>query len=360
MAQKSRNKKRRRVTKRQYRIRQITALSVLSLVLVVSCGLLIHKLRQDEPVQSTDLPQMTTQATLVTSTVPDTTETTTAVTDTTTGTLVSAQKTEAVVQTIQLSQESITLQVGESKTIQATLQPASSADKLQWTVIDGKNCVTVSSSGSVTAKAEGSATIQVAPANNPSLAKKIKVQVKAKATGGSTPATEATYINGILIANKSYALPESYAPGVEPAAQAAFNEMKAAAAKEKINLYISSGYRSYASQKKIYNSNVAAYGKEKTDTFSARPGYSEHQTGLAFDVNIINDTFAGTPEAIWLEKHCAEYGFIIRYPKGKESITGYKYEPWHIRYLGKEISRRVAASGKTLEEYLGIDSKYAN
>lgn len=357
MAQQPRKKRRRRVTKRQYRIRQITALSVLSLVLIISCGLLIHKLRKDEPVQSTDLPQMTTGTTAGTSTVPDPTATTT--TETVTGTGVSAQKSEAVVQTIQLSQESITLQVGESKTVTASLHPAGSS-QLQWAVTDGKNCVTVSSSGQITAKAVGNAVIAVTAAYNSSLSKTIKVQVKAKATGGSTPVAEATYIDGILVVNKSYALPESYAPGVEPAAQAAFDEMKAAAAKESINLYISSGYRSYAFQKKIYNSNVSAYGKTKSDTFSARPGHSEHQTGLAFDVNIINDTFAGTPEAIWLEKHCAEYGFIIRYPKGKESITGYKYEPWHIRYLGKEISGKVAASGKTLEEYLGIDSKYAD
>ena len=76
------------------------------------------------------------------------------------------------------------------------------------------------------------------------------------------------------------------------------------------------------------------------------------------DLNIIDDSFEGTPEAIWIEKNSYKYGFIIRYPKGKENITGYKYEPWHIRYLGKDIAKKVYDSGLTLEEYLGINSKY--
>lgn len=86
---------------------------------------------------------------------------------------------------------------------------------------------------------------------------------------------------------------------------------------------------------------------------------------MAIDVNEISDAFIGTPEAVWLEEHCTEYGFIIRYPYGKDNITGYKYEPWHIRYVGKEVAQAVkdaaAAAGDpylTLEEYLGIDSYY--
>lgn len=171
---------------------------------------------------------------------------------------------------------------------------------------------------------------------------------------------EPTYIQGILVVNKTYSLPSTYAKGFDPETQTAFNEMQKAAAAEGRNIYISSGYRSYDYQKRIYNNNVAAYGKEKTDTFSARPGHSEHQTGLALDLNSIDDSFANTPESDWVKEHAHEYGFIIRYPKGKESVTGYKYEPWHLRYLGKEKAKAVHDSGLTLEEYLGIDSSYKN
>jgi LAS superfamily LD-carboxypeptidase LdcB len=105
---------------------------------------------------------------------------------------------------------------------------------------------------------------------------------------------------------------------------------------------------------------VNAYGQSTADTFSARPGHSEHQTGLAIDVNSIDDSFAATPESAWLASNAHRYGFIIRYPKGKEHITGYKYESWHIRYLGVDTATAVYNSGLTLEEYLGIDSKYSN
>ena len=168
-----------------------------------------------------------------------------------------------------------------------------------------------------------------------------------------------TYVNGILIANKTYALPSDYAPnGILPEAQQAFNEMKAAARKDGLYLDICSGYRSYAYQRDLYNSYVNRDGKAAADTYSARAGHSEHQTGLAMDINMASDAFSNTPEAKWLAAHCAEYGFIIRYPKGKQDITGYKYESWHVRYLGKQLAQEVTASGLTLEEFLCIDSRY--
>ena len=169
-----------------------------------------------------------------------------------------------------------------------------------------------------------------------------------------------TYVNGILIANKSYSLPADYAPGVSEEAQSAFEEMAAGAAQDGINLYIASGFRSYDYQAKLYQRYVDRDGKEKADTYSARPGHSEHQTGLAFDLNEVSDAFIGTPEAEWLAAHAHEYGFIIRYPADKVEITGYKYEPWHVRYLGKETAAAVYESGLCLEEYLGIDSVYAD
>lgn len=169
---------------------------------------------------------------------------------------------------------------------------------------------------------------------------------------------EITYINGILVVNKTYSLPADYAPGVDSQAQQAFNEMAAGAANDGISLYVVSGYRSYYYQQQLYNNYVYYRGVTETDRFSARPGHSEHQTGLAFDVNNASSSFENTPEAKWLEEHCVEYGFIIRYPQGKESVTGFKYEPWHVRYLGKENAQAVHDSGLCLEEYLGITSEY--
>ena len=167
-------------------------------------------------------------------------------------------------------------------------------------------------------------------------------------------------MDGILIANKSYALPDSYNPGLTKETSAAFDKMKAAAAKDGLTLKIKSGFRSYTLQTELYNAYVQRDGKDAADTYSARPGHSEHQTGLAIDVNKADDSFAGTPEAKWLAENCWKYGFIIRYPEGKESITGYKYEAWHIRYLGEATAKAVFESGKTLEEYLGITSVYAS
>lgn len=169
-----------------------------------------------------------------------------------------------------------------------------------------------------------------------------------------------TYVNGILVVNKTYSVPKDYDPGkLDDDALKAFEEMREAASKEDITLWIASGYRSYKTQEELYNGYIKEDGQEKTDLFSAKPGHSEHQTGLAMDLNIIDSSFEGTQEAIWIEKHAHEYGFIIRYPKGKEDITGYKYEPWHVRYLGIDAAKKVYDSNATLEEYLGIDSKYS-
>jgi D-alanyl-D-alanine carboxypeptidase len=167
-----------------------------------------------------------------------------------------------------------------------------------------------------------------------------------------------TYVDDILIANKSYTLPSDYDPGLDPTAESQFYALSAAAAQEGLNIWLASGYRSYNYQYEIYNTYVSQYGKDTADTFSSRPGYSDHQTGLAIDVNSIDDSFGDTAESDWLAAHAHEYGFIIRYPEGKESVTGYKYEPWHIRYIGVEKATAVYNSGLSLEEYLGIDSYY--
>lgn len=182
-----------------------------------------------------------------------------------------------------------------------------------------------------------------------------------------------TYVDGILIVNKSFSLPSSYKPSsagntyncndcLTEETRSAYNLMKEAASKDNINLFITSGFRSYANQNDLYNNYVSRDGKAVADTYSARPGYSEHQTGLAFDVIKAESSFDNTPEAKWLSQNCYKYGFIIRYPKGKTNVTGYKYESWHVRYVGKDLASKLYNNGDwiTLEEYFNLASSYDN
>lgn len=165
---------------------------------------------------------------------------------------------------------------------------------------------------------------------------------------------ELTYINGILIVNKQYSLPSNYNPGVNPTAAAALQTLQQAASKAGYSLPLLSGFRSYTRQSTIYNNYVRIDGQAIADTYSARPGHSEHQSGLAFDVGKIDDNYGETAEGKWLAQNAHLYGFIIRYPQNKTHITGYKYEPWHIRYLGIEHATNIYNQDVTLEEYLGI------
>lgn len=169
-----------------------------------------------------------------------------------------------------------------------------------------------------------------------------------------------TYIDGVLIANKTYSLPSNYGNGLTSETQNAFNKMRDDASNLGLNLWLSSGYRSYYDQQYIYNNYVSRDGQANADTYSARAGHSEHQTGLAFDLNTIDDSFSYTEEGKWVHDNCYNYGLILRYPKGKESITGYMYESWHMRYVGEELAKKLYNNGDwiTLEEYFGIDSKY--
>lgn len=150
-------------------------------------------------------------------------------------------------------------------------------------------------------------------------------------------------------------------PEVNQLRSAAYEALKElfTAAKEEASydLYARSGYRSYNTQTSLYSSYVTNHGQAAADTFSAKPGQSEHQTGLAMDITCeamnfqLDDTFGETEEGKWVSENAHRFGFIIRYPKGKEDITGYMYEPWHIRYLGVELAKDVYESGLTLEEY---------
>ena len=179
-----------------------------------------------------------------------------------------------------------------------------------------------------------------------------------------------------VIVNKQRSLPEGYEPSdlVEPdvpfsfegphekrhmrkEAAEALEKLFAGAKTDGIELRAVSGYRSYKRQVSIYNNNVKTKGEEYASRVSAVPGRSEHQTGLAIDVsspsvgNVLEEVFGSSKEGKWLDEHAAEYGFIIRYPKGQEGKTGYVYEPWHIRYVGADIAPDVVKSGLTLEDY---------
>ena len=168
-----------------------------------------------------------------------------------------------------------------------------------------------------------------------------------------------SYIEDIMIVNKTYSLPSDYNPGrLSDEFMDAFYEMQAYAELDGIELWIQSGYRSYNTQEIIYNNYVSMDGKENADTYSSRPGHSEHQSGLAADINNPDESFNGTAAAEWLKNNCYKYGFIIRFPEGKEESTGYIYESWHIRYVGKEWAKKITESGKSLEEYFNITSKY--
>ena len=160
----------------------------------------------------------------------------------------------------------------------------------------------------------------------------------------------------IVVVNKHYPLSKDYNPGENPTAKAEL--LKLIAAMQQAGFPISdhySGFRSYETQTQLYQDYVNKDGKAEADRYSARPGYSEHQTGLAFDLIGTNgDLVTEEKAAQWLLDHAADYGFVVRYLKGKEKETGYMAEEWHLRYVGKE-AKDIAASGLSLEEYYGFE-----
>lgn len=172
---------------------------------------------------------------------------------------------------------------------------------------------------------------------------------------------EPKYVKGILLANKKYPLPKTYAPGEDQKARGAFERMAAEAKLADFNLNAFSTYRSFEYQTTLYDRYVARDGKKAADTYSARPGYSEHQTGLAFDIGEVNfeqhfasSSFGETEAGKWVAENAHRFGFVMRYPKGKEPITGYMHESWHFRYVGTEVADEIFKRNITLEEYLGV------
>lgn len=175
-----------------------------------------------------------------------------------------------------------------------------------------------------------------------------------------------------VIVNKQHPLiPQDYVPGdlvttvgatISSKAQVDFEAMNRDALAQGVNFTIVSGYRSFTAQGTIYNNYVATFGQTSTDTFSARAGYSEHQTGLAIDFGSstgatcnFGDCFGATIEGQWLVAHAPDYGFILRYTSAKQTVTGYKSEPWHYRYVGRDLAAEMKKQSiTTLEEFFSI------
>lgn len=152
--------------------------------------------------------------------------------------------------------------------------------------------------------------------------------------------------------NIQFANEEKYA---RKEAKEAFEKLSLDAQKRNLHVVAVSTYRSYEYQEKLYKSYVEEKGLEYADLCSARGGHSEHQTGLAIDVEGSNrdyDEFENSKEFLWMKTHAHYYGFILRYPKNKTHITGFKYEPWHYRYVGKDVATYIYNHNLTLEEYI--------
>ncbi len=256
---------------------------------------------------------------------------------------------------VQVTEMSLTfyatdITIGQIRMPLVTMLPEDATDKSEiWTSSD-ESIATVDEYGNIKGVSIGQCTVTVTSASNPAVSHTVSVNV--------IPEAPLTYIDGILIVNKTYALPSTYNPGYDNEAFAQLSAMFNDAKQIGYTYWIASGFRSYYDQYTLYNNYVAMDGKEAADRYSARAGHSEHQTGLAFDLNYLTWAFGDSPEGIWLAQNCHKYGFIIRYPKDKEHLTGYMYEPWHVRYLGVEKATAVYESGLCLEEYLGITSVY--
>ena len=201
----------------------------------------------------------------------------------------------------------------------------------------------------------------------------IKIIVQLKGVQGPS-ATENEMGSMAQLVNKNHSIPADYVPGdlvwvnlpstrdTQLRADAAEHliQLFNGASAQGLTLYCSSGYRSYATQSALYQWNVDMYGVAGAELVSARPGMSEHQLGLAMDVTSATvdfdlvENFGATAEGQFIRDHAHEYGFIVRYPQGKTNITGYAYEPWHLRYLGVPVATTIHNSGKTMEEFYGI------
>lgn len=176
------------------------------------------------------------------------------------------------------------------------------------------------------------------------------------------PLNPQTYIPTDLVTpNVPLRVPGNESMQVRRITATAMEAMFAAAKAQQVPLMLSSGYRSYTYQVGLYNGYASSSSTAQADTYSARPGYSEHQTGLAFDVEPldqqcdVDQCFANLPAGKWVAAHAYEYGFLVRYPADKVAVTGYTYEPWHLRYVGKPLAAELHKLHiETLEEFFGL------
>ena len=408
---------RKRVTKEVLRRRQFTALAViffilLMIVLLVAKGCSKNESSKDDapPINSTAITSGTLPAeseAVPTEPVEEVTQEPTTEAPATEPPTTVPENPNTITK-IEVDRHEIYIAVGQTDMPTVIMTPETSTEKGEiWSSSD-TSIATVDAYGSITGVAPGTCFVTVQAQNNPSVDAVIRVNVtldggagygngyddygygddygyaytsKKRASQNATPlnmkedsadsakpqdnAADAplppvysdeglTYIKGLLVVNKNIGLPEDFCPGLENICAEQFYKLSQAAAESGLEIYMGSGFRSYDEQVVVYNDYVIRDGKQAADTFSARPGHSEHQTGLTIDCNSINDEFGYTDEAFWLAKHAHEYGFIIRYEKDKEDITGYQYEPWHIRYVGSEAATYMYENHLCLEEYLGL------
>ncbi len=203
---------------------------------------------------------------------------------------------------------------------------------------------------------------------NPSHNQPTPAKPQPQSTQQKAPTTVSTINdpnNILVVVNKNRPLPNGYAPSdlsgnVRSEAKKHLDELVVGAKSSNINFKIISAYRSQSAQASIYNGYVKRDGQATADTYSARPRYSEHQTGLAIDLGNSDGVcdleicFGDTPAGLWIKNNAHNYGFIVRYPSGKTSITGYQYEPWHLRYVGIDVAKSIHSSTSTLEEYSNL------
>ncbi|MEK9196170.1 MAG: M15 family metallopeptidase, partial [Patescibacteria group bacterium] len=203
---------------------------------------------------------------------------------------------------------------------------------------------------------------------NPSPKQSTPAKPQTQSTQQKAPTTVSTINdpnNILVVVNKNRPLPNGYAPSdlsgnVRSEAKKHLDELVVGAKSSNINFKIISAYRSQSAQASIYNGYVKRDGQATADTYSARPRYSEHQTGLAIDLGNSDGVcdleicFGDTPAGLWIKNNAHNYGFIVRYPSGKTSITGYQYEPWHLRYVGIDVAKSIHSSTSTLEEYSNL------
>ncbi len=346
------NRQRREQRRRMRKHRSRKRLLVILLLVVIGIGACsLRELLQNSPSAVTEPPETEATETAITEEETETepapeTETTEAETETeATETEDTEETTETAVNQLPPESAYETQLQGFARLLQTTqLAPEPGSNEEIKQVVTGDYVETYGSAGGFTRVSFGEVMgyLPDGVLENASVGEQFKV------------------VDGVLVVNKQYYLPETYDPGMKTEVLIQFERMKDEMESEGMYIDIGSGYRSYEYQLGVIERNIAAYGEEETRRSVAPAGHSEHQTGLTID--IINDepqhniveSFKDTAEGRWLAENSYRFGFILRYPEGKEEITGYMYEPWHFRYVGIDTAGKIYNSGQTLEEYFNL------